>query len=122
MPEPMSDLACRALAAFISECRDDFDAPGVLAELRRQRDRHDPWQLAVAMVRRAANPGNVSPQLQAFDHFGPVSCRWHPTARVRPDGRCSACWVDANAAEYEPRQGSAGHPLRAALAGVTGSE
>jgi hypothetical protein len=91
----MTDRQVNALAAFVSEGRGDWQAPGVVAELRRQREHYDPWQLAVAMIRRASDPSNTTPRLQQFDQAGFVACRRHPNAPVRTDGRCGVCHSEA---------------------------
>lgn len=111
----MTDRQINALAAFICEGRSDFDNPGVVAALRATRDRYDPWQLAMAMIRRAADSSNLTPRLQAFDFDGQVGCRRHPGAPIRTDGTCGWCFADAHGVEYEPRRGEPSHPLRAAV-------
>lgn len=121
----MTDRQVNALAAFIAEGRDDWQAPGVVAELRRQREHFDPWQLAAAMLKRASDPGNTTPRLQPFDREGFVACRRHQGASTRTDGTCGVCFAEANGVEYEPckpRDPSADpRPLVAALARQGGS-
>lgn len=116
----LSDRACNALAVFIAEGRPDFDVPGIVAELRRQREHCDPWQLASAMCKRASDPANTTPRLQPFDRDGLVACARHPGAPTRTDGVCGRCFAEANAVEYEPRTArdttADPHPLETALA------
>lgn len=90
----MTDRQVNALAAFIAEGRPDWQAPGVVAALRAEREEHDPWQLAVAMVRRAADPKNLTPKLQPFDHTDQPRCSRHPSAGIRTDGTCGGCFAD----------------------------
>ena len=123
MTEPrLTDLACRAFAAFVHELRPDFDAAGVVAALRAEREYYDPWQLAAAMCKRAADPANTTPRLQPFDREGFIACRRHPGAPVRTSGVCGFCHSEANGAEYEPRPArdpqAPAHPLEDALARV----
>lgn len=98
----MTDRQVNALAAFIADgC--EWDTPGIVAELRRQREHFDPWQLAAAMCKRASDPANTTPRLQPFDREGFVSCRLHPTGSTRRDGTCGVCFSEARGVEYEPR-------------------
>lgn len=116
----MTDRQVNALAAFIAEGT-SWDTPGIVAELRRQREHYDPWQLAAAMCKRASDPANTTPRLQPFDREGFVTCRRHPGAPVRTDGTCGRCYAEANAAEYEPRPArgpAVAHPLEAAFARI----
>lgn len=91
----MTDRQVNALAAFIADGT-SWDTPGIVAELRRQREHYDPWQLAAAMLRRASDPANLTPRLQAFDAAGFVSCARHPGASVRTDGTCGVCFSEAH--------------------------
>lgn len=109
----ISDLGIRAIAAFVAEHRPDFDALGVVAALRQARDDYDPWQLAVAMIRRASDPRNLTPRLQGFDADGVVSCRRHPGAAVRTDGLCGICFAEANADESGGIHDRGGKPISA---------
>src|SRR3954467_8200958 len=93
----ITDLGIRALAAFVADQRPDWDAPGVVAALRAEREHYDAWQLAAAMIRRAADPANLTPRLQTFDGEGGfVACRRHPGAPVRTDGCCGVCFAEAH--------------------------
>lgn len=119
----MTDRQVNALAAFISEGREDFQAPGVVAELRRQREHYDPWQLAAAMIKRASDPANLTPRLQGFDREGFVACARHPGSTVRTDGTCGSCFADSRGVDYVPRKPrdvtADLHPLEAALSRVS---
>lgn len=115
----MTDRQVNALAAFIADgC--GWDSPGIVAELRRQREHYDPWQLAAAMIKRASDPANTTPRLQAFDREGFVGCRRHLGVNPRADGTCPVCRNDALAAEYELRPArdpkADPHPLETAIA------
>ena len=115
----MTDRQVNALAAFVAEGREDWQAPGVVAELRRQREHFDPWQLAAALIKRASDPANATPRLQPFDREGFVACRRHERAPIRTDGTCAVCFSEARGVEYEPRHPDIktdAHPLGAALA------
>lgn len=91
----LTDRQVEHLADFVMLGRPDWHKLGIVAELRRQRDHHDAWQLAAAMIRRAGDPRNLTPKLQPHDHEPkPVGCRTHPGAAVRADGLCAACVVD----------------------------
>ena len=119
----LSDRACNALAVFIAEGRSDFDTPGIVAELRRQREHYDSWQLAAALIKRASDPANLTPRLQGFDREGFVACARHPGSTVRTDGTCATCRNDALAADYVPRKPrdpkAEPRPLEAALSRVS---
>lgn len=108
----MSDLACRAFGAGFAAIS-HLDAPGIVAELQRQRDRYDPLQLVVAMARRCSDPRNTTPRLQAFDFEGHVACRRHPGASVRTDGLCSVCRNDALADDSGTIRDRGGRPIPA---------
>ena len=118
----MTDRQVNALAAFIAEGR-DWDSPGIVAELRRQREHYDPWQLAAAMIKRASDPANLTPRLQGFDREGFVACGRHPGSTVRTDGLCATCRNDALAVDYVPRKPrdpkAEPRPLEAALSRVS---
>ena len=114
----MTDRQVNALAAFIADgC--EWDAPGVVAALRAEREHYDCWQLAQAMIRRAADPRNLAPRLQPFDHDAkPMTCRKHPSAGVRTDGTCGGCYADRVEAPAPVRRRDPSadpHPLESAL-------
>lgn len=115
----MTDRQVNALAAFLAEGT-SWDTPGIVVELRRQREHFDPWQLAAAMCKRAADPANTTPRLQPFDGEGFIACRRHPQSSVRTDGTCGKCFAEANGVDYEPRRprdpDADPHPLETALA------
>lgn len=90
----ITDLGVRALAAFIHEQRPDFDAAGIAAALRADRDTSDGWQLALRMIHRAADPRNTTPRLQPFDAPALVGCRRHPGAAIRTNGDCAVCFAE----------------------------
>lgn len=110
----ISDLALRALAAFIAEVHPSWDAPGVLTALRAESD-SDPWQLAQRMIHRAADPANTTPRLQPFDAAVLVGCRQHPWSSTRTDGTCGACFSERNAGDglITPRAGYGDAPAKA---------
>lgn len=112
----MTDRQVNALAAFLADGT-SWDTPGIVAELRRQREHHDPWQLAAAMCKRASDPANTTPRLQPFDREGHVGCRRHPRSTIRTDGTCAVCWSEANEAPLVARRPVAdvGNPLRDAV-------
>ena len=74
----------------IAALRPDWHPAGIRAALRTSLNIRGPQRTAEAMLRRAANPNNLTPQLQPQDFVEPtVPC---PAGRgAWPHGRCAGC-------------------------------
>lgn len=107
-----TDLALRALAAFVADCRPDWQAPGILTALRAEAEAH-PLQLAQRMLRRASDPRNTSPRLQPFDEAVTIGCRSHPGAPTRTNGDCGVCFSERYADEAAVMRDRGGRPIPA---------
>ena len=82
------------IADLVVALRPDWHIPGVLTALR-----HQPTipveTLAAAMIRRATDPANRTPQLQPRDFTENIpACPAHPQSGRRSDGQCAGCFVD----------------------------
>lgn len=106
MMKKLDQKQARALAAFISTLRPDWDPTGVYVALGRARDLGDPAAVAVAAIRAASTPTNRTPAVIALhgDHWAgtPTTTNrgGNPANRVRCDVHslelpCRGCRADA---------------------------
>jgi hypothetical protein len=90
----MTPRAVTALVDLTHALRADWQPAGIRAAIRTC-DHGDPHAVAQALLRRAANPANRTPQLQAADFDDtPATRRTCARGGCYPHGLCAGCAVE----------------------------